>query len=57
MPNLTINEGSVIASMSFVNRNVKEWSVYAGIPAKFIKVRSRELLEKVKILEESIYDA
>ncbi|MFN8256696.1 MAG: acyltransferase [Bacteroidales bacterium] len=56
MPDLTIHEGSVIAAMSFVNGNVEPWSVYGGIPAKFIKNRSKELLEKVKTLEEKFYD-
>ena len=56
MPNLTINEGAVIAAMSFVNKNVDEWSIYGGIPSKFIKPRSKKLLEKIKLLEKKFYD-
>lgn len=34
-----IEEGSVIASQSLVNKNIPPYSVYGGIPAKFIKDR------------------
>lgn len=56
MPNLVINEGSVIAAMSFVNKSVGEWSICGGIPAKFLKERSKELLKKVKSLEGKYHD-
>jgi len=35
MPNVTINENSVIASYSFVSKNVPKNEIWAGIPAKF----------------------
>lgn len=35
-----IGEGSVIASQSLVNKNIPSYSVYGGIPAKFIKDRA-----------------
>lgn len=43
-PNLKIGEGSVIGAFSLVNRNVEEWGVYYGIPAKRQKDRSKKLL-------------
>ena len=34
-----IGEGCTIGSLSFVKSDLKKWSVYAGNPVKFIKVR------------------
>lgn len=44
MPNLTIREGSAVGSMSLVNNTLEPWGVYAGIPCKRIKERSKNLL-------------
>lgn len=41
LPNLTIGEGSVTGCLSFVNKNIDEWGVYIGIPAKFLKKRKK----------------
>ena len=57
MPDLIIDEGSVVAALSFVNNSVKAWSLFGGIPAKFIKERSKNLLSKVKTLEGKNYDS
>lgn len=46
MPKLTIHKGSVTGAFSFVNKDLEEWGIYAGIPAKRIKERSKNLLEK-----------
>ena len=35
MPNVTIGENSVIAAYSFVNKDVPDNELWAGIPAKF----------------------
>ena len=45
---VTIGEGAVIAAGSVVTKNVEEYMVYAGIPAKPIKSRKAE---KVNISE------
>lgn len=34
---VTIGEGSIISSHSLVNKDVERYSLYAGVPAKFIK--------------------
>ncbi len=47
MPNLTIQQGSAIGAMSFVNSRCLSWGIYAGIPALRIKQRSKKLLEYV----------
>lgn len=45
LPNIIIEEGVAVGAMSFVNRSLCEWTVYAGIPAKKIKQRNKGLLE------------
>lgn len=47
MPNITIEEGVAVGSMSFVNKSLAEWSIYAGIPAKRIKDREKGLLKLI----------
>ena len=49
LPNVIINEGVVVGSMSLIKRSLKEWSVYAGIPAKYIKKRSKKILELINL--------
>jgi galactoside O-acetyltransferase len=44
-PNLTVNEGVAIGAMSLVTKSIEEWSIYIGVPAKFLKHRSKKLLE------------
>lgn len=44
-PNITIHEGTVVGAMSLVKQSTPEWCIYAGVPAKFIKKRSKRLLE------------
>jgi acetyltransferase-like isoleucine patch superfamily enzyme len=43
MPNNNIPEGAVIGALSFVppGFKFKEWSIYAGVPVKFIKKRNK----------------
>lgn len=43
-PNLTIGIGSVIGALSLVTKDVQEWGIYVGIPAKFLKPRSKKLM-------------
>lgn len=44
LPAITIHEGVVVGAQSLINKNLEEWSVYAGIPARFIKKRNNNLL-------------
>jgi len=41
LPGLHLKEGSVTGSMSLVTRDMEEWMIYTGIPAKPYKPRSR----------------
>ena len=45
-----IGEGSSIGAMSFVNKDLKEWGIYAGIPASFKNKRKKNLLKVEKKL-------
>ena len=42
LPNVTFYDGACVGALSLVNINLIEWSLFAGIPAKYIKDRKRE---------------
>jgi acetyltransferase-like isoleucine patch superfamily enzyme len=44
-PGVTVAEGCSIAAMSLVDKDTQEWGIYAGIPARRIKDRSKNLLQ------------
>ena len=48
MPNIKIKEGTAVGAMSFVNKNLEEWSIYAGIPCKKIKERNKNIIKLSK---------
>ena len=53
MPNVTIGTGAATGVYTFVNKNLDDWFVYVGIPAKKMYPRSRDLLnDETKFLEE-----
>lgn len=43
-PGVTLEEGVVVGAMSLVKTNLKEWTINAGIPAKYLKDRKKTLL-------------
>lgn len=45
LPAVVLDEGVAVGSMSLVNKNLEAWGIYAGIPCRRIKERSRKLLE------------
>ena len=54
MPNITINEGAVTGAFAFVNKDLDSWFIYAGIPAKVLKERKKDLLKYAKRIKEKI---
>lgn len=48
MNSVIIGEGTSVGALSFVNKNLDTWSVYAGIPVKKIKNRLKRVLELEK---------
>ncbi|MDD6339492.1 MAG: acyltransferase [Butyrivibrio sp.] len=45
LPGVNIGTGTAVGSMSLVNKSLEEWGIYAGIPCKRKKDRSKNLLE------------
>lgn len=45
LSNLTVGDGTTIGALSLVNRSLDPWSIYAGVPTRFIRKRSRNLLQ------------
>jgi acetyltransferase-like isoleucine patch superfamily enzyme len=52
LPGTVISEGAVIGAHSLVRGVVPPWTIYGGTPARYIKQRTRELLE----LERALID-
>jgi galactoside O-acetyltransferase len=50
LPEAVIEEGVVIGANSLVKMYCKAWGIYAGSPVKFIKIRSKEIVEKEKLI-------
>lgn len=48
LPGVCIGEGVAVGALSLVDRSLEAWGIYAGIPAKFVKARSRALLSLEK---------
>jgi acetyltransferase-like isoleucine patch superfamily enzyme len=48
LPGVTLAEGTAVGAMSLVNHSTEPWGIYAGIPARRIKERKRDLLELEK---------
>lgn len=48
LPGTTLEDGVAIGALSLVKSRCKSFGIYAGIPAKFVKERSKKLLDKEK---------
>jgi carbonic anhydrase/acetyltransferase-like protein (isoleucine patch superfamily) len=44
MPGVTIGEGCAVGALSFVEGTLEPWGIYAGIPARRIRERKKDLL-------------
>ena len=44
MPGCNIGEGAIVGALSFVNKSLDPWMIYAGAPARSIRSRSRDLV-------------
>ena len=53
LPNVTFNEGATLGALSLAIKDLEEYKVYAGIPAKPIKARNKVNILK---LEQQFYD-
>lgn len=44
LPSLILGEGASIGAMSLVKKNVEPWTIYAGVPAKRLAYRKKDIL-------------
>jgi dTDP-4-amino-4,6-dideoxy-D-glucose acyltransferase len=51
LPGVTIHDGVAVGALSLVKADCMEFTIYAGIPARAIKPRSRRLLEMERKLD------
>ncbi len=47
LPGVTFGVGAVVGAMSLVKRDVPSWEIWAGVPIRYIKMRSTDLLKKL----------
>lgn len=52
LPAVTLGEGVAVGALSLVSNSLDEWGIYAGVPARRVKERHRDLLA----LEQSLHD-
>lgn len=48
LPDVEIGVGSAVGSMSLVNKSLEAWGIYVGIPCRYLKPRSKKILELEK---------
>ena len=53
LPGVTIGEGAAIGAGSIVTRDLAEWGIYIGQPARQVKVRPKETILR---MERSLYE-
>jgi galactoside O-acetyltransferase len=41
LPNINVYDGACAGALSLINRDLEEWTLYAGIPAKKIRLRNK----------------
>jgi acetyltransferase-like isoleucine patch superfamily enzyme len=42
LPNVTIHEGAAVGAQSLVKRDINEWTLQGGVPARHLKTRNRD---------------
>ena len=45
-PNVTIGEGTIVGSQSLVTRDLPPWSICVGVPARVVRERPRDVIER-----------
>ena len=50
LPNVILKQGSAVGANSLVNKNLEEWTINVGTPAKKIKNRNNELINFEKFI-------
>ncbi len=47
LPSVTINEGVAVGAMSLIIQDLEPWKIYVGVPTRYIKERSKGLLNVI----------
>lgn len=45
LPGVNVGQGAAVGAMSLVNTDLEPWKIYAGVPARYVKERKRDLLD------------
>ena len=53
MPGVTMSEGSVLGALSLLTKTTQPWMIYGGVPARLLKSRRRDVIEKGRLLIEA----
>ncbi|MFC2138802.1 acyltransferase [Bacteroidota bacterium] len=48
LPNVIFNEGACLGALSLANKELNEYTLYAGIPARLMKERNKEEIIKLE---------
>lgn len=56
LPGAKISDGCSVGAMSLCNKPLDEWGIYAGIPAKKIKEREKELLQYEQQMQQDLLE-
>ncbi len=48
LPNVVFEDGSAVGAQSLVKSSLEAWSLYAGVPARFVKVRNEEAITRLE---------
>jgi galactoside O-acetyltransferase len=54
MPDVTLHEGAIAGAMSLVKKDLDPWSVYCGVPAKYLKERSKKNLNYYEEMKQKL---
>jgi len=54
LPKVKIGDGVAIGALSLVKKDCMSFSMYAGVPARFLKKRSKKLLELEQMINKKI---
>jgi len=50
LPGCTLGEGCAVGALSLIKEDLAPWGIYGGIPARFLKERKKDLLNKTSLI-------